>query len=1225
VKLYQKETKSVLRVKFSELTLKMKSTVMEQFITELISENLLRGRRITSPLLNYPMAPPIVRNSYLRVWTKDGLQLIQSFKDCLSDASNTLEHWRIFRKILLFNDVRYKVDFKGSYEIMYLYYIFNGIFTSVDCGFEFLSKLCDDFRAHALKEKVDDYLVSNTKNLRFSNQVAVCKRALCKRPGTITIDENLLTYKKFKENKHLIEIIPQTFCQTGIVLNSQFSSTKACLINTQENGGAFSILKSDIKDLPIFQDFCSKQIGDYEVNPTIWSVIKNTPILRLALEEKCFKLVERYHDCNNPLTCENWDMHPSALITVVNFRGGKSRPLTMFLPEINYLGSIMKSTFKEVLKQNRTTNLFLRSKYYYDHIRDSYKPGMWLHSGDFKSCTNKMVTQFSKYVLWEIWIYVTGNKDLKYYKIISVCFSYFRLIEQDPELHAIRHSSNISEKRKLFEKWEQKAPFIKQLNGQHMGMSLSFWIMGAMHALETNLLYKSPKPRITFDDEYNIRLGKGIHPDKVLNMRYTQALIPTERDKHSSEMFSFGDDCLHMSMDVDNINFYRQTICQDWNMEWSNKGDFLTREGCVFTERVLTRQGAELVPLYTIKSKLLFREPGAPPYGLDSIKALSYDSDEYSKAELLKLGFSQHKINDLAKRVMFEAYKDKISNIPLHVHPKYGGLGMPGFWNKKDYKWMIGMYQISKNESFNKQWKNFQKSLAPVLEEPKREYVKVHKVHEGDNFYTKSVIKDKIYNLIGLSESLVNDRPRVKTHRTINDINGSYQRVKNLMKTEFFKKDFRFNFAKLQDNMVDNRLIGIDDDLDLALGFREDRNYNKLTKNFIITDTDKIITIIKNANYNFYSIKEIYDYLIMYFKFDINKIINRLMLQLPEEKPYEFKANNRISFNPIWPVEILCIGIEDDGTIIGTNLTDLTFNYYNILGKRVAIKIVKTRFENLSKKQILVLSLSFRKYKSLDEDFKYNIDYIIGNATSDKTKRIQNSTGFSYEYDFNKYQYWKDIYLYIWRDIEIEIKNLEFLFLVANDIHIICEDNIRYHYIIDSSEKPLFNIKGDLVRANITDIKYWNYIISSPKNIYDVYIKKFRPEFNFLLTPAINKIIYYYYFKLVGECSDENAFHYANNAGDTQSIPAHLRQFPNFKDYVGKTLKDGSFLHKNVLAEYKNEQLQKRIEHARALEYERHQRASRAAAKSAKPSVRGPQNTGRNPNLNRGRNSPRRK
>lgn len=892
---------------------------------------------------------------------KAGLPFLQTYNERYRTAQIYFEHYRIFRKGLLFLNKNYKVIFKGSYEIIYLQFVFFNIFNSTDGGFEFLSKFCDEARKRAVTKELTEYPLLNIKNLEFLNQISVLKRALCKRSATIKIEKDLLEYVPYSKPEWIQKTIRETFCRIPIQKNFQFSSTKSCLQASAQCGGSFAILQNDLKQLPIYNEFITHYQGEFEINPTIWHIIKHTPTLRKELNRLCFRLTDQYHDCADPVNCTEWDeKHPACLITQVSFRGGKVRPLTIFSPEINYLGSRMKNVFKEVLKQNANTDLFLHSKYYYEEIIKNYKPDSFMHSGDLKSCTNRFNPKVSRDILWDVWTYVTGNKSLKYHRILTLCFSYFKLVEKDLELIHIREKAPIELKRELFSTWLKKASYIKQLNGQHMGMSLSFWMMGVMHALTTNHVYKSPVPRITATDLYRLRVGLPIHKDKVDPKGDLYKYNATLRGHYlrPGVTFSFGDDHLHLNEFLKYIHYYRNII-EEFNQEWSNKGDFITKEGCVFTERVLTRKGDTLVPLVAIKSKLLFPEIwDKRPYTLESLKNIWTSMDqEYNVRFCNSMGIYFYKYINLAKRIMFERFSKLKNKLPIHVGTEFGGFGMPGQWTKRDYKWLRGLYQISKGDDFTKTWKRLKKDIAPEMTEVKREYAKVYKTHTGSNFYFKDTVRRHINKLISPSENLINLRPKIQKDRNLDDYFGAYQRILNKIKLKSFERNSDFSLKRLKYNLVDRSLVGIDDDLNLALDYRNKYDFMEVTRDYKISDLLQVKKIIKNG-LTPESLLDVYNYLYSYFKSSIKKLSSIINNKIQEYFPFEYKSSFEAlrNFETKYPFVCIIIGKEDNGKNhplpkkMGLAHRDFIF-WPDSKEKGYFYKIIETPFSKLNTRQ----------------------------------------------------------------------------------------------------------------------------------------------------------------------------------------------------------------------------------------------------------------------------------
>lgn len=1070
----------------------------------------------------------------------NGTLASQQYPKYLNEARIYFEHLRIFKLGLLFKDNVFKYQYKGSYEICFIQHVFYNIFKSTDGGFEWLSKFCDQMRARAVtKEKQDDPIVNDTKNLELANQIAVLKRALCKREATIKIEPELLTPIEYKFPTWVDEEIPSTFIKLEIQKNYEFSSTKSCILCSAQCGGSFAILRNDLLANPICENFMTHYIGDYQVNPTIQLIIKKTPEIKKELTKMCFDLTKHYHVCDSPQTCEEWDKHPPCLITQVSFRGGKVRPLTMFLPEINYLGSLMKNTFKKILTETVTNDLFVASKYYYEHILSKYHSGDWMHSGDLRSCTNLMDPRVSKELLWRVWKYCTGNENPKYRRILDLCFSYYRLVEKDLALIHIRERTPVEQKREHFNIWLKNAPYLKQMRGQHMGMSLSFWLMGTMHALTDSRVYHTPFPKISATDRWRMQYGGAISKSKVGNVvskNGKDKLVTLERDKISSgeptlpgSVTSFGDDVLQVTPLLRNIKFYEESI-ETFNQEWSTKGNFITKEGCVFTERVFSRVGDRLVPLIHIKSKLLFRElKDKRPYMLESIKNLSDSVDqEFNNKFLNRNGIYLYKKLDLAKRIMFLPFKKRIksSHIPLHVSPKYGGLGMPGVWTKKDYRWMIGLYQLSKEPEFLKTWKALKRDTGPVLEKVKRTYPSMTKVHEGKNMYEKEMLREAIGHLTSLSENLLNVRTKVERHINVDEYADAYHRLYNKMKLKLLDRDFSFSLNRLDFNLTPSKLIGIDDDLDLLLNYKNKTDIIKLTANYRLSDKFELRKIL-GLGKQYLSLRDVYNFLLYYYR-DI-PVLETIQKEVPEKFPFEYKAmmKSALRFEPLWPITYLVAGIMDSGKRKGiephyVKFRDHSFNYYTHNKKVIAYKTIITPFEKLSIRQINHLKAIIYGSTKPSEV----LDYVLDGSIIMPDVKVDLRTQFNEKWD-----------LHIPRHREKLGK--KYHFLPHSDYYLAVGTNWK---LIPRSHIKLF-----------LGIMYICTVTNTPKKgfaAYDFYItfsdrrleKKFEREFDFDFSDDIGMYLAFCY---LNSGADEatlilKSYKYNNNLSPTLTMWANF-------------------------------------------------------------------------------------
>jgi hypothetical protein len=652
----------------------------------------------------------------------------------------------MFFQTLSFLGLKHKTYFSGKYELFYNNHILKKIL--FQDHYKNISELCDLFRKKAVtNEFVNEILVDSTKNRRFCNQVAIIKKALVRREGTGTIEENLLKYQEPSDLSDVIKLIPVTFPVVQDWKNSKMSKNKGCLLNPSQMGGSAAILTEELIQYNEAKEMMVNYIGDFKVEPTLNNFDKQTKVLRKVLIDHCFQKISKWHECDNPTTCNRWDLHPPCLFMDVTFRGGKVRQLSMMLPEINFLGTIIKDAFKKALKYTVSTDQFTRAKYYYDTISKNYSKGDWMHSGDMESCTNRFDPRTSRQIMTELFYYITKSKNSKYRKIIYTVFSFFRIYMQDDHLKFLRDSELNPKKRDLIMNYLEEMKYVKQYNGQHMGASLSFFMMGIMHALNEKLVYYRPYLKIGTEVWYDY-----IHKKRIPDSFRCYGNRKRDEEKPTEDGFftTFGDDSLHITPHYEDIQ-RMSDIVEVWNMRWSKKGNFISQEGCVFTERVFVRNGSKLVPLLHAKAKLLFRDPGdTKPYFISSLRSLDSIFDEYDFKYIQRSGMTVQlrKIMDLTREIIKREVRKLPKWVPRNLPQKYGGVGLQGPLMRSDRKWLYMLSIFAKDRTNYELVKLLKpiKSLEPKFAEIKRRTPKFLEVHKGNIPMERSSVKKIIYN-----------------------------------------------------------------------------------------------------------------------------------------------------------------------------------------------------------------------------------------------------------------------------------------------------------------------------------------------------------------------------------------------------------------------------------------------------------------------------------------------
>jgi hypothetical protein len=792
------------------------------------------------------------------------------------------------------------------------------IFGSDDEGFKNISEMCDKFREFAVTGKTDNKFVKLFKDREFANQVAVMKRALGKRAGTSQIDANLLSQPEVVTDvAQIIKEIPKTFIKVKHTIGDVSPSMKGCVLNATECGGSYALLAHEIRAQGFYEDILPKKVDEFEVNPTITRVLRYKTLIKDQIIDYCYNKIKDYCICDG--VCD-YSRHPVAYMTSVSFRGGKVRQLSMMLPEINFLGKTIKRSMMKILNHAKTSDLFTQSKYYYSVLCSKYKAGDWIHSGDFESCTNRYDFRVTRVLFWEIFRYCTGMTDDRYRRIIFTCLGAYCLVEKNDFIDEVRKDPNMENKRDRVMYMLYCLPFLKQTLGQHMGASLSFYFMGLMHAL---------CERITYGQSLHVGPATKWNIKKKRRINKSFGNVILEDLDHF--LTSFGDDLWHINGDLGKILEYKEVV-KLFNQKWSKKGDFISQNGGVFTERVLIRKGDTLEPLIAQKAKLLFREESSrTPYFLDTVTNLTKLMDNEYDLKWLQRNFPNKylkaiKVIWLTRGIILEQIRELPKWVPLAVPRKYGGLGLGGSYKRADYKWM----DLYSNIQDPREFIHYRKLCNPAPEMKKELSVmpRFKEVHAGEFKILESEVDTFINTQIRPIYAAIEPRNNIVEVQTISSFLFKYRKLYSYMKLESIGRNKKRHIA---DPKYD-KIIGVDDKLFLACMHKkteDDETYVALEE----TRQQEFEKMLIDKHAQACNIRVVWDYFKKVLKTACGGVEKHIQDGHAEHWPFEHSSKMKASkvknkYLQWLPYKCILLNTRVDGSSAGFPWVKLPTTYY---------------------------------------------------------------------------------------------------------------------------------------------------------------------------------------------------------------------------------------------------------------------------------------------------------
>lgn len=314
-----------------------------------------------------------------------------------------------------------------------------------------------------------------------------------------------------KEFKRALQTIPNGLqdiknifrCTSNIASPTNLGWLKhsGCFERTIEAGGALKVLSTMI----------SSELKEYVREEA--DVLKRLQaqivifdgLLRGSLEQNDIYM----HDCPEDVRkCEH--AHPPLLHLPVLSRGFKARHLTMSTVAIRFVGStLQKYATKWLRNMPVTAELLQPTANWAKSIDRAYQalhkrfPGqpVYLHSGDLVGCTNNYLKEISREMIMKGFSFF-ANAHPEARKIVNLVLGSYR-IYLSHKIKNLEFRDNVSvidgfeEFLNMLDNSKEGEEYFRQLIGQHMGMPLSFPVMGGMHQALYDVVY--PPERYELD------------------------------------------------------------------------------------------------------------------------------------------------------------------------------------------------------------------------------------------------------------------------------------------------------------------------------------------------------------------------------------------------------------------------------------------------------------------------------------------------------------------------------------------------------------------------------------------------------------------------------------------------------------------------------------------------------------------------------------------------------
>jgi hypothetical protein len=387
-------------------------------------------------------------------------------------------------------------------------------------------------------EKTREYAYLNTCPAKYLAQISTWLKALPS-PPTMEVDlqswketfhpsENIIPGKVYDLNGKCVaegtpvllgralNTIPNGLqdiknifrCTEGIETPANLSWLKhsGCFERSIEAGGALKVLSTMI---PIGVKESLRKEDD------ILKRLKGQVKIFEELFEACLdQLADYIHDC--PIDVRKCThSHAPLLHLPILSRGFKARHLTMGSVAVRFLGSVIQKFATKWLRNMPVTAELLQPNANWARSNDrAYRAlirrfnVVFFHSGDLDGCTNHYLKEVSQAMISKGLTFFRSSHP-KAREVISLVLGYFTIyMSRNLDLRFRSDSSVIRGFESyldlvLNENLKERHAFM-QLLGQHMGMPLSFPVMGGMHQALYDIVYPPERYDLDFAPLFEI-------------------------------------------------------------------------------------------------------------------------------------------------------------------------------------------------------------------------------------------------------------------------------------------------------------------------------------------------------------------------------------------------------------------------------------------------------------------------------------------------------------------------------------------------------------------------------------------------------------------------------------------------------------------------------------------------------------------------------------------------
>jgi predicted ester cyclase len=328
-------------------------------------------------------------------------------------------------------------------------------------------------------------------------------------PGEVrNIDGKIVATGTAKEYSRALNTIPNGLQDIKNLFRSTEQIATPANLSWLKHSGAFERSIKAGGALKVLSTMIPAEIRDaLHHEPDVLERLKaQIKIFEGLLAGSLDQLADYVHDCpTDARKCVH--PHPPLLHLPVLSRGFKARHLTMGPVAIRFIGSVIQKFCTKWLRHMPVTAELLQPNANWARsinrahkmLKDRF-PNVYFHSGDLVGCTNHYLKEVSQaMILKGLSFFKRQHPDAEV--ITKLVLGYFHIyLGQSLDLR-FRDAAGVLDGFEgyldLLQNSQEDVDYFMQLMGQHMGMPLSFPVMGGMHQALYDVVY--PPERYDLD------------------------------------------------------------------------------------------------------------------------------------------------------------------------------------------------------------------------------------------------------------------------------------------------------------------------------------------------------------------------------------------------------------------------------------------------------------------------------------------------------------------------------------------------------------------------------------------------------------------------------------------------------------------------------------------------------------------------------------------------------